>query len=65
MAYRIETERQQRLAHEAYQALRLLQMEDGFQEAPWLESQILALHALLYNSAGVTRTGKPAKVGRR
>jgi hypothetical protein len=61
MAYRITTERQQRLAREAYNALYLLQQEEAFQDAPWLEREILTLHALLWNTAGVTKAGKPAK----
>ena len=61
MAYQIKTERQERLAREAYNALCLLQQEEAFQDAPWLEREILTLHALLWNTAGVTKAGKPAK----
>ena len=61
MAYRITTERQQRLAREAYNALYLLQQDEAFQDAPWLEREILTLHALLWNTAGITKAGKPAK----
>lgn len=61
MAYKLTTEKQKRLAREAMTALRLLQMEEGFEEAPWLAREILTLHALIWNPAGVTMAGKPAK----
>ena len=61
MVYRITTDKQKRLAREAYQALYLLQQEEAFQDAPWLEREILALHALLWNEAGITKAGKLAK----
>lgn len=61
MVYRITTDKQKRLAREAYQALYLLQQEEAFQDAPWLAREILTLHALLWNEAGVTTAGKPAK----
>jgi len=61
MAYKLTTEKQERLARDAYQALYLLQQEEAFQDAPWLEQQLLTLHALRWNPAGVTSAGKPAK----
>lgn len=62
MVYRIKTERQEKLVKEAYQALHLLQQEPAFQDAPWLEQQLLTLHALRWNKHGVTKAGKPAKI---
>lgn len=61
MTYKLTTEKQERLARDAYQALYLLQQEEAFQAAPWLEQQLLTLHALRWNPAGVTSAGKPAK----
>lgn len=61
MTHKLTTEKQMRLAREAMTALRLLQMEEGFEEAPWLAREILTLHALIWNPAGVTTAGQPAK----
>lgn len=61
MIYKLTTEKQKRLAKEAYNALYLLKQEEAFQDAPWLEREILTLHALIWSSTGITKAGKPSK----
>ena len=59
--YKATTDRQIRLVRQALDALRILQTEEDFKDAPWVMTYIVTFDALIWNPKGVTSTGSPAK----